>query len=105
MREMTQQQWDQVSDAIVTWTGKGAFAWPHRDDARILARFGPVEGDELLALVRELYDEFYASDARLTAPDLADMGNMASVEFSSKYPHVKPSAVDALAWCYTFDYK
>jgi hypothetical protein len=104
MREMTQQEWDEVSDAIVTWTGKGAFAWPHLDDLRILARFGPVHGDELLALVRELYDEFYASDARLT-PDLPEMGKMASAAFRRKYPRVKSSAVDALAWCYTFDYK
>jgi hypothetical protein len=105
MREMTQQQWDQVSDAIVTWTGKGAFAWPHRDDSRMLAKFGPGDAEELLALVRVLHDEFYASDARLTAPDLGEMGKMASAEFRRKYPRVTPAAVDALAWCYTFDNK
>jgi hypothetical protein len=104
MRKMTQDEWDRVADAIVVWTGKGELAWPQLDEARVLARFGPGV-QELLPVLRELYDDFYLSDARWRAADLAEMAEMARARFRDRYPLLRPSAVDALAWCYTFDYK
>jgi len=38
-------------------------------------------------------DEFYLSDAKHTAADLVEMGEMATKELK------------ALAWCYTFDFR
>lgn len=105
MREMTQDEWDRVADAIVVWTGKGELAWPRLDDSRVLARFGRNGADELLPVLREIFDDFYASDARLKADNLADMCAMASERFRRRYPQMKASAVEALVWCYTFDYK
>jgi len=89
----------------VVWTGKGELAWPQLDDSRVLARFGPDRADQLLPVLRELYEDFYTSDAHRKAGSLSEMGAMASERFRRKYPLVKTSAVDALAWCYTFDYK
>jgi hypothetical protein len=105
MRDMTQGEWDRVADAIVVWTGKGELAWPQVDDSRVLARFGRNGADELLPVLRELYEDFYTSDAHLRADNLSEMAALASAQFRRKYPFMKQAAVDALAWCYTFDYK
>jgi len=104
MRDMTQGEWDRVADAIVVWTGKGELAWPQVDDSRVLARFGRNGADELLPVLRELYEDFYTSDAHLRADNLSEMAALASAQFRRKYPFMKQAAVDALAWCYTFDY-
>lgn len=97
--------WDRVAEAIVVWTGKDRLAWPHRDDRRVVDRFGAAAAAGLLPLVRRLYDEFYDSDAHLRAASLSEMAALASADFRKKHPQLSASAIDALAWCYTFDYK
>lgn len=94
-----------LSEAIVVWTGKGTQAWPHQDEARVVEHLGEEVAAELLPLVLQLNDEFYASKAFETAPDLATMGEQASAEFRQLHPEITEAAVEALAWCYTFDHK
>jgi hypothetical protein len=97
-----------VSDALVVWTGKGSFAWPHRGAAgelRLADRFGRDRAAELVKRIHELTSEFYASDARHTVAELSEMGDLAAREFRRRHPELSDEAVDALAWCYTFDYK
>ena len=43
---------------------------------------------------------FNASDA-----DLSEAGMQAASEFRALRPEVSDEAVDALAWCYTYDWK
>jgi hypothetical protein len=93
-----------LSLAVVAWTGWGRHAWPLRDDQAILDEFGP-RASELLAAVKSLKDDFYASDARLTARDLIEMGDKAETAFRERHPEISDDAVQALSWCYTFDYK
>ena len=50
-------------------------------------------------------DEFYLSDAKHTAADLVEMGEMATKEFKTKHPEVADEVLKALAWCYTFDFR
>jgi hypothetical protein len=59
----------------------------------------------MLDVLRGLYDEFFASTARDTAADLKAMGDQAAAEFRVKHPELSESAVEALAWSYTFAYK
>jgi hypothetical protein len=94
-----------VSQAIVSWTGFGAASWPSPDDARLVERFDREQAMDLIPIVRKLYDEFYQSDARYVASDLAEMGRLASRRFSELHPEIAHDAVRALAWCYTFDHK
>jgi hypothetical protein len=55
--------------------------------------------------LRSLEADFYSSDAHLTEPDLHAMTDRASEEFRSRHPDAPSALVDALAWCYSFDYK
>jgi hypothetical protein len=93
-----------LSEAVVIWTGYGTRSWPSRSEDQLTK----VYGDEALGLLhrlRELESEFYESEARYTAPDLASMGDAAARRFRQLHPELTTAAVEALAWCYTFDYK
>ena len=94
-----------VSEAIVVWSGHGVTAWPQPDEKRLVARFGEDQALTLLPAVTRLYDEFYESDAHLSAPDLRAMVEAAAVRFRELHPEVSAAAVEALTWCYTFDWK
>ncbi len=75
------------------------------DETRLVERFGEDQALALLPTVTRLYDEFYESDAHSTAPDLVSMGNLASARFRELHSELSDSAIEALAWCYTFDWK
>jgi hypothetical protein len=94
-----------IGDAVVVWTGYGSSSRPERNEQRLFERFGSERAADLFPKVRALYDDFYASDARLTAPDLVSMAASAASRFREMHPDIPEEAVQALAWCYTFDYK
>ena len=94
-----------LSEAIVIWTGWGSTIEPWRDEKRLVDRFGSEMAAELLPAIRRLDDEFYESDARDKVAGLKEMGDVAAQEFRQRHPEISDEAVEALAWCYTFDYK
>jgi hypothetical protein len=91
-----------LSTAIVVWTGRGQLSWPQPDDTRVVDRFGTDVAATLLPQIRELKDEFYASEASLVVADLKEMGDVAAAQFRKKHPELSEDAIQALAWCYTF---
>lgn len=94
-----------VSEAVVWWTGWGRKPWPRRDDDSVLERFGADTALDLLPAVKNLESDFYASDARHRARTLVEMGHQAAADFRLRHPEVAEKAIEALAWCYTFDFK
>jgi hypothetical protein len=94
-----------ISDALVVWTGYGQMSWPQRDEERLARQVGPLAAADLLPIVRRLADEFYATNARYVAHDLIEMGELAAQDFKQRHPEITAAAIEALAWCYTFDYK
>jgi hypothetical protein len=104
MSKMTDDEWREVADAIVLWTGKGQETYPRRSDSRLTARYGTERAAKLLAVIERLEADFYSSDAR-NIRDVAEMGERASAQFRQKYPLLPARAVEAFAWCYTWDYR
>lgn len=94
-----------LSEAIVVWSGWGRTAAPARDEARVVAELGADVALDLLPQIRALEDNFYESDARWVLAGLQEMGDRAADEFRVRHPEISDEAVEALAWCYTFDYK
>ncbi len=94
-----------LEKAVVLWTGRGTRSWPDRNDAALIREFGEARGLDLLVTLRSLEADFYSSDAHLTEPDLRAMTDRASEEFRSRHPDTPAALVDALSWCYSFDYK
>jgi hypothetical protein len=87
------------------WTGFGTTPYPDRSDERVEQSAGTDGALKLLPLVHQLAKQFYESDARAVAPDLQTMGEMAATRFRLLHPDLPDDAVQALAWCYTYDYK
>lgn len=96
---------EELSVAIVAWTGWGSASWPSRDHDAFVTRFGRDRAVELFARVRAAEDDFYGSRAHLDAPNLVAMGEMAAEEFRRARSDISDEAVRALAWCYMYDYK
>src|SRR5262249_15975583 len=95
----------QLVEAVVVWTGWGREMMPNRDDSRVAKHFGADAAARLMPIIKRLEDDFYQSDARLSADDLAQMAKLASDDFRKKHPGISDEIVKALAWCYTFDFK
>ena len=94
-----------ISEAVVVWSGRGSYSWPHRDDDRIRSRFGSRVAPELVTAVHQLEDDFFKSEAWRTEAGLAAVGKRAAAEFRSRHPDIGEQAVLALEWCYTYDWK
>ena len=94
-----------ISSAIVVWVGWGTAPRPSRETSRLVAEFGEDAAAELLPKLQEIEREFYSSDARLTAKDMVEMAEVAKARFRNSHPSISNDAVDALAWCYTYDFK
>lgn len=94
-----------VGPAMVVWSGYGSTPMPARDEGRVVDVFGPKRSTELMPLVLGLYDDFYDTDAALTEATLVAVGEKASADFKRRHPEIPDEAVEALVWCYTFDFK
>jgi len=95
----------QLAEAVRIWTGWGSHSHPNRNDERVIQHYGAAMAAKLLPAIKSLEDDFYSSDARFTAADLSEMGTRASEQFARKHPGIASDIVEALSWCYTFDYK
>jgi hypothetical protein len=74
--EMSASEWQRLSEAVITWTGWGTFAFPGRDDALLLRRYGLTEAARLGPKVHAVASQFFASDAYLVAKDLTEMAEL-----------------------------
>jgi hypothetical protein len=71
----------------------------------LVQEFGEARGLDLLVALRQLEADFYRSNAHLTESDLQAMTARAAEDFRTQHPDAPSALVDALAWCYSFDYK
>jgi hypothetical protein len=94
-----------LTDAMLAWTGWKTEVSPLRDDKLFTDRFGHEQATKWLPVLHALEDDFYASDACYTAANLQEMVMISTRHFCEKHPEVEELVVQALAWCYTFDYK
>lgn len=94
----------QLTEAVLVWTGYGESTMPRFDNRLVEQRFG-ANAAQWLTLIKALADDFYASNAKYSAPDLHEMGTMAMADFMKNHPDAPEDIAKALAWCYTFDYR
>jgi hypothetical protein len=90
--------------AIVVFTGKGEFNFPHQSAERVRDRFPGPEGVELAQRVEALEAEFYTVKPG-TEENLVDAANRAAQTFAGHHPELSSEAVAALRWCFAFDWK
>lgn len=95
----------QLIEAVRLWAGWGQSTAPSRNDQRLTDHLSEHAAAALLPLIKLLENDFYSSDARITAANLQEMRQLASEQFKQKHPGVAEEIVEVLAWCYTFDFK
>jgi len=95
-----------LSKAVVVWTGWGTKAsWPVRTEAPLIKRFGAETAAMLIGPVRQLAADCSASDAVDTAHTTVEMMERASDDLRAIHPEISEKAIQALAWCYSWDWK
>lgn len=94
----------QISEALVIYTGRGASPFPIRSLERLAERFGPAAASDLAAEVTRLDEEFYATEPA-SDESLDAAADRAAAVFAARHPDLTRDAVDALRWCYTYDWK
>lgn len=94
-----------LAKAVVLWTGYDSAACPTREDETLSSVFPADEATKLATIVRALEEDFYKSRAHLTAKNLSEMKDIASLDFRRLHPELPEEIANAFAWCYTFDYK
>lgn len=94
-----------LTDAMAAWTGWKTEMAPRRDDQAFTNRFGREQAAKWLPVLHSMEDDFYKSDARHVAADLQEMAEMSSRRFREEHPEVEEDVIQALTWCYTFDFK
>ena len=85
----------QVTDAIVLWSGRDRDARPAENDELVIHMFGPRLGRTMIAEVRRLATEFGETRARHPTNDTA------IAEFRECNPHLSELTLETLAWCCT----
>lgn len=90
--------------AIVVFTGRGEFNFPHQSSERVRDRFPGPEGVGLAERVEALEAEFYAVKPR-TDETLVETANRAAQTFAAHHPELSFEAVAALRWSFAFDWK
>jgi hypothetical protein len=95
---------DMLSRAILAWTS-GAQPWPTTDDTRVTELFGHDEGRAVLREVRQLQDEFFASDAYSRARSEAELGELAAADFTARHPEISAEAVERFATAYAYAWR
>ena len=102
---MAEPSAETLSKAIVVWTGRGVTNYPQRDENRVVERFGVDAAVDLVPLINALEEDFYTSTAYQAVPGLAEMADQAASEFRERHPEISNDAVEAFAWCYSWDWK
>ena len=92
---------DLISQAIVLWSNWRQHGGPKKDDEAVLTAYGP----EVLTQVKELYEDFFSSDAVHAVPGLVEMGERAAAQFQDRHPEITAEAVDGLCRLYSWAWK
>jgi hypothetical protein len=94
----------QLSDAIVIYTGREISPFPARSAERLSEHFDDLTASDLVPEVTRLDEEFYQTEPAEREP-LNAAADRAAAAFVARHPDLTMDAVDALRWCYTYDWR
>jgi hypothetical protein len=96
---------DLLNRALLIWTGWSEIGVPNVDEQRLVDALGEEESLDLLPRLQALYEDFFTSNAHLTAPALPEMADEALRQFRERHPEISLEAAERLANIYAFAYK
>lgn len=95
----------ELNDAIVLYLQRGRAATPAADEDAVRSSTRHPQPDRLIATVRSLVAESVDIPVDWDQLTLADAGRYAAHVMRQRHPGLNPSALDALAWNFTFTWR
>ncbi|SOD82515.1 hypothetical protein [Streptomyces sp. Ag109_G2-15] len=93
---------ERKSAAITVFLGRGESPFPQRDEAAVLARFGPDDGPGLAAYAKEIVSEAAAFDIEWGDQSLSSGTAHFREEMRRRHPELTDEAVAALGWFFSY---
>ncbi|MGB3437376.1 MAG: hypothetical protein WBA97_01380 [Actinophytocola sp.] len=95
----------ELSQAIVTYIGKGRSAFPLRDEDAVAASSAGADPSALLAKVRAIVSECMSLEVDWSAHSLVEGGREAERFMAARHPDLGRDALDALSWTFMYDWR
>lgn len=95
----------ELSRAVTSFLGFGQAAWPKRDGTRLVEEFGPEKAAGLELAVAALLDELGALEIDWSMHSLETAGSAARSMMRVRHPELSDSALQALEWKFTYDWR
>jgi len=96
---------EELSQAVVMYLGFGVDSLPTQKRALLLETFGAESGALLAEVVVSLVDEISRTKINWSLQSLESAGEMAMTEMRSRHPELTESALQALKWKFTYDWR
>jgi hypothetical protein len=94
-----------LSDAVVIFLAFGSASSPRQDRDGLARKFGLEKGVQLASQVAALVSEMNSVAIDWSAHTLDSAGAMVRKEMQNRHPDLSESALAALAWKFTFDWR
>lgn len=96
---------DELSEAIVLYTGWRQRPAPMVDESKVVDRFGLPGAPALLEKIRAIFEVVGAMPVDWSVHTLASAGEVVRSHVRAKYPCLSEDALRAVAWKFTFDWR
>jgi hypothetical protein len=93
---------DQISEAIVIYTGFGKSSFPRARGNDLVLRFGPDAGAELKQEILSLLEELAQPADLPEKRSRRSVTEQAMASFRPRHPQLSEEAFKALAWTFSF---
>jgi hypothetical protein len=93
---------DQISEAIVIYTGFGKSSFPRARGNDLVVRFGPTAGADLKQQILSLLEELAQPVDLPEKRSRRSVTEQAMESFRPRHPELNDEALKALAWTFSF---
>lgn len=95
----------ELSQAIITYLGKGRSSFPRTDEEAVLALEGDTESSALLEKVVALTAEMMSIEIDWSNHTLPEGGDEALRVMAGRHPELTDDALVALRWMFTYNWR
>lgn len=94
-----------LSAAVQSLLGWGIETYPKENQQRVLDRYGPVVGAELVECAQEVLRSLDAIEPDPKQPDLSEVSRKAVATLKLAHPDLDTEAAASLEWAYSWWWK
>ncbi|MBD3214668.1 MAG: hypothetical protein GF311_18805 [Candidatus Lokiarchaeota archaeon] len=96
---------EDINRAIVLYVGIEKKSFPMVEEKRVFKEFGPKKGKKLLKYVDQIFHELYNIEIDWNEHSLVSATEFVCEEIAKRYPKLSESAIQALGWDYSYNWR